>query len=281
MCCFSGPVSKVEGTSIFARMMAPGRQLLVYELSLAADSAVAMVLPLPVPARSGEDAVRFVDLQTVPEFFSRLEALFASPPLRAMSSALLLSANRAPLKVHAVGDFVASFVPSLADFSRLDARFRMPEGTLDRVPEYADWGFAVFQLADLAQSKKIHPMAFEFATREPQRLFFPTLHVHDGALHDHADYAHYLYAQGAAGADSWPGQPYQWRGPNPGVVLREESRETPGFLAKVFASLSSDHRKRQAAAELLDQLLGEPATLRHRQIFGNYANQDTWVPLAS
>ncbi len=280
MCCFSGPVIKVDGTSIFARMVEPGRQLLVYELSLAADNAVAMVLPLPVTAGSGDDAVRFIDLQTAPEFFSRLEALFAPPPSRSMSNAAF-SPDRAFLKVHAVGDFVASFVPSLADFSRLDARFRMPEGTLDRVPEYADWGFAVFQLANLTQSKKIHPMAFEFATRAPHRLFFPTLHVHDGALHDHADYAHYLYAQGAAGADSWPGQPYTWRGPTPGTVLREAAGEPPGLLAKVFPSLSSDHRKRQATAELLDQLIGEPATLRHRQIFGNYANQDTWVPLAS
>ena len=45
----------------------------------------------------------------------------------------------------------------------------------------------MFQLAVTANTlAEIHPMAFEFPTRHPDKLFFPTNHVHDGALHDKA-----------------------------------------------------------------------------------------------
>lgn len=37
---------------------------------------------------------------------------------------------------------------------------------------------------------------FEFPTRHPDRLFFPTLHIHDGAVKPFARFAHTLYAQG-------------------------------------------------------------------------------------
>lgn len=286
MCCFSGPVSKVEGTSIFARMMASGRQLLVYELSLTADREVAMVLPLPVAPGSGEAAVRFLDLKAVPDLFERLEGLFAPPMMRSFAA---MEMSLEPLRVHTVGDFVASFVPSLADFSRLDARFRMPAGTLDRVPGYADWGFAVFQLAAPGGSAKIHPMAFELVTRDPDRLFFPTLHVHDGVLHDGAEFAHSLYTQGATGADSWEaaGEVDRWARPSPSRVneaeLFAEAPAVEGSLwSKLITSRAAEQRaaeERAAAAALLKQLIGDPATLRRRRIVGWHRNQDTWVSL--
>ena len=108
----------------------------------------------------------------------------------------------APLKVHKVGAFEASFVPSLADFNRLDPRFRMSDAVWRALPQYADWGFCVFKLIDLkrrwfggADRRTIHPMAFEFPRRDPSRLFFPTVHVHDGAVHEEAAYDHTLYYQ--------------------------------------------------------------------------------------
>ncbi len=38
-------------------------------------------------------------------------------------------------------------------------------------------------------------MAFSFDTGEPSSIFFPTLHVHDGSLHEDADFDHKLYFQ--------------------------------------------------------------------------------------
>jgi hypothetical protein len=46
-----------------------------------------------------------------------------------------------------------------------------------------------------ARGKAIHPMAFEFASRHPDRLFFPTVHVHDGQVHLTAAFSHALYCQ--------------------------------------------------------------------------------------
>jgi hypothetical protein len=48
MCCFSQPVELVGDTNIFARSDNV-RQFLVYSMSYAAPTDLAMVLPLPVP----------------------------------------------------------------------------------------------------------------------------------------------------------------------------------------------------------------------------------------
>src|SRR5690606_16069404 len=97
------------------------------------------------------------------------------------------------LAVHEVGDFVASFVPTLADFRRLDPQFVIPQESWDKIPEYSDYGFAVFQLKSLVGNP--HPMAFEFTTRWPDRIFFPTVHIHDGEVHDREEFDHTLYLQ--------------------------------------------------------------------------------------
>src|SRR5262245_29203933 len=76
MCLFSGRVEQVEGTKILARMIGWNRQLLVYEMQLVAESEVAMILPIPVPPRSDEEAVRFRSLKHYPELFEDLDALY-------------------------------------------------------------------------------------------------------------------------------------------------------------------------------------------------------------
>src|SRR5439155_23215329 len=57
MCCFSRPVQSVSATNIFARPADNGRQWLAYSMTLKAKEDLAMVLPLPVQAGSGEKAV--------------------------------------------------------------------------------------------------------------------------------------------------------------------------------------------------------------------------------
>src|SRR5690606_14273302 len=131
------------------------------------------------------------------------------------------SPSRAPtLVVHRVGSFEASYVPSRAEFARLDPRFRMSDEVWDALPQLADWGFCVFQLRDVEPPglwarirgrrplpHPIHPMAFEFPRRDPAALFFPTVHVHDGAVHPEARFDHVLYVQAPQGRapteDGW------------------------------------------------------------------------------
>jgi hypothetical protein len=46
-------------------------------------------------------------------------------------------------------------------------------------------------------------MALVFHTRMPDRVFFPTVHVHDGAVHETAMFDHELYCQGDVAPHGW------------------------------------------------------------------------------
>ncbi len=208
VCCFSRSVPFVGRTRIFARHAPAGRQRLVYAMDVELAAETAMVLPLPVPVSDGppaDDALHFINLEGYADFFEDLAAAFpdlgAKPASRGFD---LVRAAPQTLVVHDVGLFEASFVPSRADFARLDERFRLPPAVWDALPQYADWGFAVFRLKPKkglfgrvrgGKRQSVHPMAFSFPTREPSALYFPTVHVHDGAVHPRATFDHALYAQ--------------------------------------------------------------------------------------
>ena len=192
MCCFSRPVESVSATSIFARSGADGRQFVAYSMTLRAPEDLAMVLPLPVKPGSGEKSVEFIDLKNYADFFKELKKGFPEPT-PALASRSLGAPMSAKLEVINVGNFQASFVPTVADFSRLDERFRLPAGTWDKLPTYRDHGFAVFKLK--SGDAKVHPMAFSFPRAKPTELFFPTVHIHDGEVHERADFDHVLYCQ--------------------------------------------------------------------------------------
>jgi hypothetical protein len=191
MCCFSRPVVAVTDTNIFARAKKDGRQYLVYSMKMDAKEELAMILPLPVPKAAKEDDLRFINLEKYAEFFDEMRAGFPPPKPTRGDHSKGDAGNT--LKVVEVGSFVASFVPSVADFKRLDERFRLPTEVWDKLPAYKNYGFAVFQLKKGAQ--KVHPMAFEFPRANPKQLFFPTVHIHDGMVHPKAKFHHMLFCQ--------------------------------------------------------------------------------------
>jgi hypothetical protein len=204
MCIFSGRIENVAGTHIFARAAKGGKQYLVYSMFLATKEDVAMILPIPTPKRSKEDAVRFISLKEYPDFFTDM---FKGFPTRGHASGELTLGGakgkaEKKLKVVEVGAFEASFVPAVKDFARLDKRFRLPASTWDNLQTYKDYGFAVFKLKK--GETKVHPMAFEFPRADKKRLFFPTVHIHDGKVYKTAMFDHILYAQ-SSGEDltSW------------------------------------------------------------------------------
>lgn len=216
MCCFSLPIEHVSNTSIFVRGNGPD-QYLVYSMKYGSSSEVAMILPIPVPPNSAEDSVQFINLQSYPVFFDDVQSGFPVQKMITASGGFRLPSLSLPkLKVHRVGNFEASFVPSLPEFDRLDERFRIPSDVWDQLPDYSDYGFAVFQLKDTHtrglwktirgalgdgqdQNHTAHPMAFRFPRRNPDLLFFPTVHVHDRRVDEYARYDHTLYCQ--AGPD--------------------------------------------------------------------------------
>lgn len=249
MCCFSGPVKSVSGTQIFARPAEQGRELLAYAMTVDTANPLAMILPLPVPPGSPEGALRFIDLKGYPSLFDDLEALFPRPPSKGegASRSLAAAAPLPQLEVVDVGDFEASFVPALKDFARLDARFRLSDAVWKKLPQYRDWGFAVFKLK--AGAKTVHPMAFEFPRRDPDKLFFPTVHVHDGKVHEKAHFDHALYCQFP---DFSRHPPAPW----------EESPAPAG------RSVDADRSK---------GLVDKDTHVYRRRIYGNQKNQDTVV----
>jgi hypothetical protein len=196
MCCFSRPVVSVSTTRIFARPGDNGRQFLVYSMAIEARTELAMILPLPVQLPAGENDVEFVNLKGYPNFFSDLAAGFPVIATLSAESRLwhgeVVSAS-SPLAVVTVGDFEASFVPTVKDFSRLDERFRLEPGVWKDLPGYGDYSFAVFKLKPGAMT--VHPMAFSFPRRDRRTIFFPTVHIHDGKVHKKAEFDHVLYCQ--------------------------------------------------------------------------------------
>lgn len=253
MCCFGGDVHgapvEVSQTRIFAR--ADGsHQVLIYAMQLAAPREVAMILPLPVPPRSAEDAVSFVDLSKYRHIFQDLEACFHEPDDDDLDY-LLADDETTNLRVHEVGAFVASYVPTRADFTRLDPRFRLSDAIWRRLPMYEDWGFAAIQLR--AGRQEVHPIALSFPRRWVDRLFFPTVHVHDGSVHDRAYFDHMLYFQGMPAPTR--------RGAGSEHIARSAALRAPGTGI--------------AAASL--GLIDPELALERLRLHGARPNEDVWL----
>ncbi len=196
MCCFSRPVSFVGSTRIFGRFLDGVNQCIVYEMKLDAQEELAMILPIPVVQPAKEDAVKFADLSGYPGFFKDLAKAFPAPvelAYRGDPKSMPFGAPGGPLEVKGVGSFDASFVPTIGDFSRLDAQFRLDDSVWKSLPQYKDYGFAVFKLRKGNQT--VHPMAFRFPSGMPGRIYFPTVHIHDGKVHETEEFDHTLYAQ--------------------------------------------------------------------------------------
>lgn len=203
MCIVVPRVERISKTCIFARASESGGQYLAYRMSFEAMSDIALILPLPVPRDSPKHAVRFIDLKGYPDFFLHLQRAFPEFQPEPLNHDLGVPEERPRLKVVDVGRFEASFIPSASDFSRLDERFRIPQDVWKKLPTYRDWGFAVFKLRHGETS--VHPIAFEFPRRPRSKLYFPTVHIHDGAVHETAEFDHALYCQRLAheNLDGW------------------------------------------------------------------------------
>lgn len=243
----------MHSTNIFTRAGDGNRQFVVYSMSLDAPGELAMILPLPVKTPAGEKDVEFIDLHEISDFFAQMDSGF--PQVRDVvtfgAGATRAAAPPASkLAVVQVGSFEASFVPTEQDFSRLDERFRLPKDAWKKLPEYKDFGFAVFKLKP--GQATIHPMAFSFPRRNVNSLFFPTVHIHDGEVHANAHFDHALYCQ-----------PH----PDQHLELRNQWRESRGH-ARSFVPI--------------DKTKGIVVADQHcykRELRGNLPNKDTYVAI--
>lgn len=279
MCCFTGPVLEVKATRIFARALAGGRQLLIYDMAFAAAEDVAMVLPIPVVPGSGDDAVRFVDLSSSPKLFDTLDAPFG--PMRGAPGGGFggTTPYRAPsLVVHRVGVFEASFVPKRADFGRLDPRFRLDEEVITALGERAGYGFVVVKLGASSEITQVHPIGFSYPTREPKRLFFPTVHVHDGRVHPTVEFDHALYTTDAARPAGF--EAFGVRGGNDLPPRADVDDREPlwnrGSVMWNSAAITGPIRSKDGI-----EVIDGGATLFRRELSGARINDDAWVDIGS
>lgn len=257
MCCFSQK-AEVSNTNIFARAGKDGRQFLVYSMTVKADDELAMILPIPTPKASKEDAVKFIALDKYEDFFTELAKGWpAKNDTRGPGNGGSKDGpdSKPKLTVVEVGSFIASFVPTQKDFDRVDEKFKLPADVWGKLPQYKDWGFAVFQLkkekgekADKKAAATYHPMAFDFPRDDPKKLFFPTVHIHDGSVPEKATFDHTLYCQASNGENvlEWEesAQPVE-------LFMTKMEKEGKGILEK-------DHAYRKT-------------------IKGKQKNEDTWV----
>lgn len=133
-----------------------------YLMAYRAHGPLAMVLPVPVRRGTGEEALAFVDLGGYRRFFEDLAR--CSPGPRGGGYGLSPTAT---LPAQEVGDSVASYVPSVADFRRLDPRFRLPAAAWESLPDDRDLGFAVFQLRPGEGLRRVHPIAYRYPAERP------------------------------------------------------------------------------------------------------------------
>ncbi len=188
----------VARTRIFARPTQGNRQVVIYQMQFEADEALAMILPIPFQSGADPKELKFFNFSSYPKFFADFRSGFpeigrglTADTARRYGS---IPAPAPKLEVFPVGSFEASFVPTLADFERLDERFRIDAAIWRKLPGYDRMAFVVFKLKPGRQ--EVHPMGFAFPREDPNRLFFPTVHIHDGAIHFREEFDHDLYVQG-------------------------------------------------------------------------------------
>ncbi len=237
MCIFSQKAS-VSKTKIFARSGKENTQYLVYSMIVKAEKELAMILPLPVAEKTKD--ITFINLEKFPEFFDEL----------ANGYPVALSLGRAKggdkLAVVEVGSFIASFVPTAKDFSKVDEKFRLPDDVWAKLPQFKDYGFAVFQLK--SGEKNIHPMALSFPRADKKRLYFPTVHVHDGKVAEKDEFDHMMYCQATNGET---------------ILEWEESVQPVELFCKKF--------------EKAQGILEGSEHLYRKELKGKHKNEDVWL----
>jgi hypothetical protein len=280
---------KITKTNIFARHSSDDKQLIAYSLSIASQSAAAMILPLPVKLNSGDNALRFINLRAYSNFFDDLSNACVPEvePLEDMLSEdfdVPVAAGAPPmLAVQEVGDYEASFVPSMDDFNRLDPRFRLPQEIWQKMPDYSDYGFAVFQLKialtkdDQEVENNIHPMAFEFVTRNPEKLFFPTVHVHDGDFHHQAGFYHKFYCQRDNARAEYKYQRDLFENQPPFPAQKKSLHGEYYFGGYSWFYQSQDVAGKDFPWQNSEGLVNPDKKLYAMDLIGNYPNHDMWL----
>jgi hypothetical protein len=112
-------------------------------------------------------------------------------------------------------------------------------------------------------------MAFEFPSRVPDAVYFPTVHVHDGAVHSTANFLHKLYLQGLTRTRyltevlGYPQPDWRWE-----TTAPPHAEDAPRPLRTWVTD-----RLATALAEIVDV----DAPLLRLHVWGDQPNADIWL----
>lgn len=191
MCIILSTVDKVANTKIYVSPDKENqRQLTVYSNEVATKYENAMILPVPNP-----ESIELLDLSNYPKFFEDCEACFFRLPTRSIRSAYAERSHASPLPVFQVGSYLASIVPSLYDFSRVNTDvFDYGDDLICILEQNYREGFGFILCVLKKGNHTYHPFAYTHSMISPNRLFIPTRHYHPGESYSTADWDHIIYS---------------------------------------------------------------------------------------
>lgn len=150
-----------------------GRQSLAVSLRISAATDLALIVPVPVTPGATETDVRLLSTDGSQSLFDSLASGFVGSAERPHRQDAEEADAPRTVRYAAAQAMRAYYVPSIADFDQVGPHLRFPEAALASRPEYASYGFYVFELP-AGQDVRIVPMAFDFPTRHPEAVYFPT-----------------------------------------------------------------------------------------------------------
>lgn len=225
----------------------------------------AMILPVP------GSHVEFVNLEGYPNFFKDMDKLFPQMQTKSVFRGISRSLG-ATLEIVEVGNYIASFVPTMDDWDRIDPVFRLNNNCWAELPDYSDFGFVVFQLKTETElvSTKFHPMAYTYSSGvdETKSLFFPTTHVHDGKVELQSNYDHKLYFQISDNFHEIPkGGGLRWEISEIMPSGRMDIPETKGLVSPAFPICRCEVKGKRNNADYI-VMGGETVTSLHIDVRG-------------
>lgn len=180
---------RTSGVSKFFARRVEDRQYLAYEFNYAANGMTALIIPIPVSTKDRDRSVKTLNLAPYNSFFDHLSRAFPRDVVESRAEKVLQYVDH-------VGPI--TYWPSLTEFEdKVDARYKLPQQFWNKLSFYQDWGLISVILPDTSNKiSRVFPIAFEFKTRIPEGLFFPTLELNDCNIKPSASFNHEIYYQG-------------------------------------------------------------------------------------
>ena len=203
MCIISLTVEQVNATKIFSCFTEDEtRQFVIYSNQVTTNHENnMMILPVPNP-----NSVDLINLSQYPDFFEDCQKNFHryNPPQLYATRSLAASLDhyeRPPLPVFNVGSYIASIVPSVLDFDRLNPRhFPVPVDLHNVLRHQYDNEFGFICCRLKRGNHSYHPFAYSHSKHSGGLMFLPTFHYHphgsSSVRHFDADWDHVIYTVG-------------------------------------------------------------------------------------